>query len=434
MQIGATMDLRPALPLALALLSVRPALASTSPIDVSEPPFGNHDWSWLNGSNSQPSSLLGMGPLTWSVYVDAYLAEQLSNPIDQTIFPTTDAPRSNEFSLNLVSVGVDVTGLDGPIGRLYLQYGSNVETVAGQDLTTQRGFYLTQRAFMPIQQAAAGWHFHWLHGLNIEAGIFPSYIGIESYLPEENWNYSHSLLSDFTPYYFSGLRTQIFPSQNLKIEIWVVNGWQTFGQWEEAKSVGYLLNWRPRGWISLSHSSFAGQEVPLDPGSLRLYSDNSAQVEYLHGSHPGQIKSAAFCLVGDVGYEKRGDAPSGPMGGGSLSHRIAWNDRWATALRADIFYDQTQALVIQLPQGSPYSLPNKGPFLGGGLTATQDFWPSPWLLVRLEYAHRAANIPYFSGRGGITGPNGLPAANPADFTPDLRNTDDRFILDVTLRL
>ena len=53
---------------------------------------------------------------------------QFHAPIDHTIFPATVAARHNEISFNLGILGVDVTGLDGPIGRLYIQYGSNVET------------------------------------------------------------------------------------------------------------------------------------------------------------------------------------------------------------------------------------------------------------------------------------------------------------------
>jgi len=119
-----------------------------------------------------------MGPVTWSLYVDTYYAWQFHQPADHTIFPTTTAPRHDEISLNLAHLGVDLTGLDGPTGRLYVQYGSTVETVAGQDTTTTRGFFLTNRLLQYVQQAAAGWHFHWLHGVNTELGIFPSYIGL----------------------------------------------------------------------------------------------------------------------------------------------------------------------------------------------------------------------------------------------------------------
>jgi hypothetical protein len=46
-------------------------------VDVREPPFSELDGSWLNGNNSQPASLLTVGPLTWTVYVDTYYAYQI---------------------------------------------------------------------------------------------------------------------------------------------------------------------------------------------------------------------------------------------------------------------------------------------------------------------------------------------------------------------
>src|SRR5258708_3667965 len=116
------------------LLGQCEALAE-KPKDVLEPPFSELDWSWMNGQNNQPQSLLGMGPLTWSVYLDAYYAFQFHQPIDHTIFPTTVAPRHNEISLNMAALGFEITGLDGPIGRLTIQYGSNIETTTGQDAT-----------------------------------------------------------------------------------------------------------------------------------------------------------------------------------------------------------------------------------------------------------------------------------------------------------
>ena len=121
------------------------------------------------------------------------------------------------------------------------------------------------------------------------------------------------------------------------------------------------------------------------------------------------------------------------MGGASITNRFE-SGKFALTLRADIFYDETQALIQQLPSGSPYSLPDSRAFLGGGATATLDFWPSPWLLCRLEYSHRAANIPYFSGPGGITGPGGTASADPSSFVPDLRKSDNRIVANLTLRL
>ena len=407
------------------------------PLDAREPPFGDVDSSWMNGSNSQPPSLLTVGPLTLSLYVDTYFAWQLHQPQDHTIFPTTVGPRHDEISLNLAHVGFDVTGLDGPIGRLYVQYGSIVETIAGQDTTTDRGFFLTNRLLQNVEQAAAGWHFHALHGINTELGIFPSYIGLESYLPEENWSYTHSFVADATPYYFFGFRGQAFTSTRFKIELWLVNGWQTFGQWHEGRAGGYLWNWRPAEWLSLVNSAYVGQEVRDDPDGVRVYSDNNVQVRYFHGREGTFPRALAVSLVGDVGWEHRSNAPSGGMTGVSLSHRFEWSERWKSAIRGDLLYDATQAISPKFPVGAAYPWLGTNPFLAGGVTATLDFWPSPWLVTRLEYAHRTANQPLFSGPGGITGPGGELPATPiqaATFTPDLRRFDDRILFNVTLRL
>jgi hypothetical protein len=415
-----------------ASLAAEPA----KPLDVAEPPFGEFDFAWMNGSNPQPSSLLGMGPVTWSLYVDTYFAWQFQQPIDHTIFPTTTAPRHDEISLNLAHLGVDVTGLDGPIGRLYVQFGSIVETIAGQDTTTTRGFFLTNRLLQYVQQAAVGWHFHWLHGVNVEVGIFPSYVGLESYLPEENWAYTHAFMSDATPYYFFGFRGQVFTGSRFKLELWVVNGWQTFGQWHEGRAGGYLWNWRPREWLSVVNSVYVGQEAQGDPDALRVYSDNNVQLRYYRGSGTF-LRSMALSLVGDVGYEHRGNAPSGPMGGVTLTHHWDWTERWKSTLRGDFFYDRTQAISPRFPVGAAYPWPGTDPFLGGGVSATLDYWPSPWMLTRLEYSHRAANQPLFTGHGGITGPNGQLPTSPAaaaGFTPDLVRDDNRILLNVTLRL
>jgi hypothetical protein len=247
----------------------------------------------------------------------------------------------------------------------------------------------------------------------------------------------HSFVADATPYYFSGLRLQIFATQRFKVELWVVNGWQTLGQWHEGRSGGYDWNYRPREWLLMSDAIYVGQDVQNDPAEVRFYCDNWLQVRYFKGKTKRQVKSVAMSMDVGYGYEHRGNAPSGSMTGAFLNHRVEWNDHFATSLRGDLFYDKTQAIIPQLPVGSPYSLPNKGPFLGGGVSLTMDFLPSPWILFRLEYMHREANMPYFSGHGGITGPGGVPPATPvaeAGFVPDLQNRDDRLVLNGTLRL
>ena len=152
-----------------------------------------------------------------------------------------------------------------------------VQAIAGQDTTTTRRLLLTNALLQNIEQAAAGWHFHWLHGVNVEAGHLPFVHRARELPAEENWSYTHAFVSDLTPYYFFGLRGQIFVAA-AQVELWVVNGWQTFGQWQEGRAGGYLWNWRPNGWLSIVNSAYAGQDAEGDPDSARLYTDNAVQV------------------------------------------------------------------------------------------------------------------------------------------------------------
>ncbi|MFO0663700.1 MAG: outer membrane beta-barrel protein [Polyangiaceae bacterium] len=413
------------------------------PLDVAEPPFAHGDFSWMNGQNRQPESLLKAGPVNLSLIVDAYYLWSTNHPVDHTAFPSTTAPRHNELSLNMASVGIELppnaidTKAGGPVGQFALQYGSMGETNFGQDRTLSRGFFLTKPAFLPIRAASAGWHFHWLHGANIEIGILPSYIALESYIPQENWNYLHPFVSDFTPYYFSGVRAQFHLSQKLKVEAWIVNGWQTFGQWHEGRAGGYLWNYRPTERLSFTNTMYLGQEAAFDPKSIRWYTDNFAQFQY-YKAQSGFVRSVAVCVVGDLGYEYRGDGSRyGFRTGESITHRIDFKGNVGLTFRADLYYDPSQALVTSLPLESPYTRPAQDrEFFGGGITTTVDFLPSPWLLTRLEFMHRATSIPYFSGPGGITGPNGVAPSGTAAATyiPDLRRSDNRIVANVTLRL
>src|SRR5262249_14436901 len=158
--------------------------------------------------------------------------------------------------------------------------------------------------------------------VNIEAGIFPSYFALESYFPQENWNYLHPFVSDFTPYYFAGIRNQWYFTQRTKLELWLVNGWQTFGQWHESRAGGYQLNTRPSEHISINHSTYVGKDEQVDPGAIRFYTDNFVQWQWLKD---GIVKSSALAIVGDVGFEHRSIAASGAMVGGSISDRVEFD-------------------------------------------------------------------------------------------------------------
>ena len=102
--------------------------------------------------------------------------------------------------------------------------------------------------------------------------------------------------------------------------------------------------------------------------------------------------------------------------------------------------------------GSPYFTQNPGdPFKAWDASLTFDYMPSQYITFRWEYDHRAANVPYFSGAGGITPPGGN-NGNPASLVcsdgvvapssgcgslglwqPDLRKVENRLNMAILVK-
>ncbi|MCU1223472.1 MAG: hypothetical protein JWQ42_1565 [Edaphobacter sp.] len=75
------------------------------------------------------------------------------------------------------------------------------------------------------------------------------------------------------------------------------------------------------------------------------------------------------------------------------------------------------------------SLENPGdPYKTWDASVAADYMPSQYFTYRLEYNHRAANVPYFSGPGGVTPPGsntGAPGSVVPGWSSDLRNSENR---------
>lgn len=376
------------------------------------------DFGWLNGTNDQPEAPLKAGPVTWSLLIDTYYGYAFNRPSDHTVFPTTTAPRHNEFNLNLGVLGAEVTGLPDTFGKLVLQTGNYVDTVTGTDATVGRGAFSSLVSMRNVQQAYVGQRL--TPDLSIKMGLFPAFIGIDSYWPQENWNYTHNLLSDFTPYYLMGGAVEGNLRPDLKAQFWLVNGWQSISQLGEGKGIGWSLNWTPSDRLSLTHN-FLGGNFEADQSRTRYYTNHSVQWKYAENPVPGITHMALVAAV-DYAYNTAGtQLLATSMGGVALLHRITFSDQWALSLRGSVYSDPQKLVAAAPPLAAGQSL-SSDPLTTSEVTATLDFKPSPWLLHRLEVRHDMASIPYIAGPGGVT-------STPADF----RTSGTRAVFSSTLR-
>lgn len=416
-------------------------------INDSKIPFDGYDLTWINGQNRQTDFPLtlkdkdGETILTGVTYVDAYYNYDFRNPKDNTHTVSSAIGRSNEFTINMASIGLE-TNYKNMIGRLWLQFGQMGSIVQDLDGTLNHGKNTSGSNLKYIREAAAGYHFNVMHGLNVEAGIFMSYIGLESYVLGENWNYQRSLPCDFTPFYFQGARIQAYPSKKYKVELWVLNGWQTYNSWNKGLGLGVSNYYRPNENLQLVANFYLnGKDTRNNPDIRRFHHDHSVVARYFHNKESNGLSQAAFSINNHYGFQNGGGlkAKDNYMIGTSVANRLWFHhNKIALTLRGDAISNPGAYLAF-----SPSPVPNndfndalaKGEklkmFQG---TATIDLMPNQFVTFRLEYGFRKSNIPYFAGPQGTTSPDGWVDTPVDSWRPDLRKSDSRLTLAVMFRL
>src|SRR6202044_2533842 len=121
-----------------------------------------------------------------------------------------------------------------------------------------------------------------------------------SYYNFDNWTYQPSYVSSNTPWFFNGARVQFFPSDKLKIEPWIINGWQSYGMFNSQPGLGAQILWKPNGWLTVLSNNYYGAETLGTPDRKRMHTDDSAMVKY-YENQSNTLGKAAASLTIDVG-------------------------------------------------------------------------------------------------------------------------------------
>ncbi|MGO9424897.1 MAG: TonB-dependent receptor, partial [Steroidobacteraceae bacterium] len=259
----------PAAPAAAPLSAAQIAAIVPEALQAPEPgpendtqtPFANDgDIGWLNGNTREKSPIFDTKFFTPEIRLDVNYLQSLNHPQDHTIDGSTEAFRSGEFQIEQVSFGGDFHW-NNVRARFLSMYGMFATTTPRNDASGQIGQWDLQGAYRYFSEANAGYHFDVSHGLNVDAGVFVSYIGLFSYYNFDNWTYQPSFVSSNTPWFFNGLRVQWFPTQDLKIEPWLINGWQSYAKYNRNPGFGGQILWIPSNNLKLVFNSYTtGQD------------------------------------------------------------------------------------------------------------------------------------------------------------------------------
>jgi hypothetical protein len=409
-------------------------------------PFAFADFTWLTGNSREKDVPLDTKFFTPEIRFDVDYVHDFNHPKDNTIGGSSEIFRSGEFQVTQIGVGGDFHW-NNVRGRLMTQFGMYSETTPRNDASPGRGQWNLDGAYRYISEAYGGYHIDKLNGINIDAGIFMSYVGLFSYYQFDNWAYQPSYVSSNTPWFFNGVRIQIFPSDKLKIEPWIVNGWQSYGKFNKAPGLGMQILWRPTGWLSVLGNQYWGTDTLGIKGRKRVHTDDSVQVKYI--DRPSSFLSkAAFTFTFDAGCEYGNNSGVKCHGGdaatpsqyflGFMAYNRFWfhHDLFGLTLGGGAITNPGRYLVLLPPingatafTGTPYFTENPGDkYKAWDASVTFDYMPTQYSTFRFEVNHRAANVPYFSGPGGVTpdgGNTGNPGALVPGFTPDLRKYENR---------
>ncbi len=408
-------------------------------------PFAFADFTWLTGNPRTKDQPLDTKPFTGEFRLDTNFTYSLHRPKDDTISGSSEVFRHGEVQLTQLGLGGDLH-VDRVRGRFMTQLGMYAQTTPRNDPSASRGQWQIDGAYKYVSEAYGGYHWNAMHGINVDAGIFMSYVGLWSYYQFDNWTYQPSYVSSNTPWFFNGVRVQVFPTEKLKIEPWLVNGWQSYARFNTSPGYGGQILWRPNGSLSILSNNYRGADTAGVPDRRRLHTDNSVQWKF-YDRPAGPITKAAMTFTVDAGCESGGGVrcsggtsskPSQYFLGFMAYNRIWFNrDRNALTIGGGAITNPGRYLVLLPPingataaSGTPYFTANPGDrYRAWDAQITFDYMPSQFATFRGEFTHRAADVPYFSGPGGVTPPGGntgVPGSLVPGWSPDLRKTENRF--------
>ena len=396
---------------------------AAAPVVDEQTPFAFGDFSWLNGSPRNKKVAFDSPFFTPEVRFDTHYMDDLNNPIDHTIGGSTESFRSGEIQEEQISVGGDFH-MDNVRGRILTMFGLFATTTPRNDASPSVGQWDMRNAYRYVSEAYGGYHFDVQHGLNVDAGIFVSYIGLFSYYNFDNWTYQPSYVSSNTPWFFNGLRVQWFPTNKLKIEPWIINGWQSYGKPNGRPGVGGQILYQPKEWLKLVFNNYAnGADAVGVSDRRRMHTDDSIEVRYYNNPESSGISKAAFSFTADAGCEYGGGVTCNGGSGGPKQQFLGWmaydrtwfdSDKWAVTLGGGVMSNPGRYLTLLPPingadafSGSPYFTESPGDQAHQwDTTLNVQYMPKDFITFWGEAGYRHSDVPYFTGRGGITPPGG----------------------------
>ncbi|MCU1246573.1 MAG: outer membrane protein assembly factor YaeT precursor [Acidobacteria bacterium] len=283
----------------------------------------------------------------------------------------TTAKRANELSLNLAQLQwTRPVSAAQPVGfTLALVAGEGADVVHASEPSGVARY---------VYQASVAYRL--ANGVVLEAGIYPSHIGLEGFYSKDNWNDTRSIMGEASPYYQTGVKASYAWSEQWSGRVDLLNGWQNIRDNNGGKSIGTQLAYGS-DVLSASLNTFLGPELAGDDRSARRFAD----LVVLAKARPRlQLGATA-----DVGAQAIPHADAAQWYGVGLLARYAPDTRQAVAIRAEHFSDPDAGIT-----GAAQTVREA--------TVTYELRPRANVILKIEGRYDRSNADVFAKRDSMT--------------------------------
>lgn len=199
-----------------------------------------------------------IGNTSIGAYLDMYYGYNLNEPPGKKIPYMVSMADHHQLNINL-----------GFIDIRYQSDKMRARFVPGFGTYTRDNYALEPLALRNLIEASAGLRLSEKKNIWMDAGILGSPYTNESAISKDHLMYSRSLAPEYVPYYLAGIKFSFPLSGKLNFYLYLLNGWQQIDDFNNGKSVGTQLEYRPNPNNLINWNTYAGDERSTINASYR---------------------------------------------------------------------------------------------------------------------------------------------------------------------
>lgn len=311
-------------------------------------------------------------PVKWGGYIDTYYAWDFNAPDSGERSYVATSNRHSEFNINLAHLEAKYDE-DKIYGRLAFQTGTFVQNA--YSLEANRGATSGPLLSRHIQEGYIGYRI--TPKITANMGIHFSHIGMESYVLQENWIYTHSMAIEWLPFYQSGAWATFDPNPKWSFKLYLLNGWQNIAENNKNKAIGSQLIFTPNDLFNFTYNNIYSE----DPKG-RLFQDFIWKFKW----HP-RFENA---LQIDVGRQSDGLGKKRQWWAFIYAQRVHLTEKWKIGTRLERYHDPYQ---LNVSTGSP-----RGFQVYGG-SVNLDYFAKSNMAIRTEFRVLHSRDPIYPKNG-----------------------------------